>query len=394
MVRWSRPRESNGGATGEEATENRRVPSAQFASRLSRPQPLSRLHGLPTRNIGFKLLPKFSQHAGCIESLAIRTTPVNQPIMSNYSRRTFFGRAAAVAGLATISSPIWPGRAAEAKAPSMKYAICNELFEGWPFEKVFAFSAECGYTGIEVAPFTVSNYVTDVSAARRREIRRQAETAGTPICALHWLLARTEGFHLTTSDRGMRRRTTEYFKELARFCADLGGNRMILGSPQQRNLQPDVSPEQAVAHAAEVLEGVLPVLAETGVTIGLEPLAPKETTFMMTAAEAVTLMNRIGSPHIRMMLDCKAAITEADPIPVLIRRHRDHMVHFHANDPNLQGPGFGDLDFVPIMNALADIEFDDWVSLEVFDYSPGVERLARESIDHMKATLRQATIRS
>ena len=311
--------------------------------------------------------------------------------MTNYSRRTFLGQAATVAGLATISRPMWPARAAdEVKVPALRYAICNELFEGWPFENVFAFSAECGYTGIEVAPFTVSNYVTDVSAARRREIRRQAENAGTPICALHWLLARTEGFHLTTADGAVRRRTTDYFKELARFCADLGGNVMILGSPQQRNLQPGVTPEQAITHATEVLEGVLPVLAETGVTIGLEPLAPKETNFMTTAAEAVTVMDRIGSPHVRMMLDCKAAITEAEPIPGLIRWHRDHMVHFHANDPNLQGPGFGDLDFVPIMQALADIPFEHWVSVEVFDYTPGVERLARESIDHMKASLRKA----
>jgi sugar phosphate isomerase/epimerase len=316
--------------------------------------------------------------------------------MINYSRRTFLGRAASVAGLATISSPMWtsPAAAETAKAPSLKYAICNELFEDWPFEKAFAFSAECGYTGIEVAPFTVSNYVTDVSAARRREIRRQAESAGTPICALHWLLARTEGFHLTTADRAVRRRTTEYFKELARFCADLGGDMMILGSPQQRNLQPGVTPEQAITHATEVLEGVLPVLAETGVTIALEPLAPNETTFMTTAAEAITVMNRIDSPRIRMMLDCKAAITEADPIPDLIRRHRVHMVHFHANDPNLQGPGFGDLDFVPIMAALADIRFQHWVSVEVFDYSPGAERLARESIDHMKACLRKAMAKS
>jgi sugar phosphate isomerase/epimerase len=124
------------------------------------------------------------------------------------------------------------------------------------------------------------------------------------------------------------------------------------------------------------------------VTIGLEPLAPNETTFMSTAAETVGVMKRIDSPRCRMILDCKAAITEADSIPDLIRRHRREMIHFHANDPNLQGPGFGDLDFVPIMGALLDIRFGGWVSVEVFDYSPGVERLARESIKHMQTTVR------
>jgi sugar phosphate isomerase/epimerase len=313
--------------------------------------------------------------------------------MTHYSRRSFLRRAAMMASLAAISRPVWMPQSGMAQSPlqvALKYAICNELFEGWPFAEAFAFSAECGYTGIEVAPFTLSNYVTDISAAKRREIRRQAESAGTPICALHWLLARTEGFHLTTADPAVRKRTAEYFKELARFCADLGGTIMILGSPKQRNLEPGVTVEKAIDHTYGILTDVLPVLEETGVIIGLEPLSPKETNFMTTAAETVTVMNRVNSPYVRMMLDCKAAITEVDSIPALIHRHHKHMVHFHANDPNLQGPGFGDLDFVPIMKALADIAFSDWVSVEVFDYSPGVKRLARESIEHMKASLRSA----
>ena len=63
--------------------------------------------------------------------------------------------------------------------------------------------------------------------------------------------------------------------------------------------------------------------------------------------------------------------TESIPIPELLHRYRKLLVHFHANDPNRQGPGFGKLDFVPIMQALADINYRGWVSVEVFDYSPG-----------------------
>jgi hypothetical protein len=71
-------------------------------------------------------------------------------------------------------------------------------------------------------------------------------------------------------------------------------------------------------------------------------------------------------------------------IPGLIHKYRKLLVHFHVNDPNLQGPGFGKLDFVPIMKALCAVDYRGWVSVEVFDYAPGPERLARESIKYLR----------
>jgi sugar phosphate isomerase/epimerase len=140
-----------------------------------------------------------------------------------------------------------------------------------------------------------------------------------------------------------------------------------------------------------VFEKVVPVLEETGTVLALEPLAPSETDFVQTAADAVKLAEMIGSSSVRLHLDCKAMSSESTPIPDLIRQYAEFMVHFHANDPNLQGPGFGELDFVPIFEALGEIDYRGWVSVEVFDYSPGVERLAQESIDYMRRCLEELT---
>ncbi len=269
----------------------------------------------------------------------------------------------------------------------MKFAICNETFQDWPFDRAFAFAAECGYSGIELAPFTVSNYVTDISSEKRAEIRKQARAAGLEIVGLHWLLAKTEGFYLTAPDAEVQSKTAAYFGELARFCADLGGQVLVLGSPDQRNLLPGVNRSEAMKYAADVLRAAAGVLEETGVVLAVEPLGPEWTDFLRNAEEGAELVRMVDSPQVRLHLDCKAMSSESTPMPELIRGHREILAHFHANDPNGQGPGFGELDFAPVLRTLREIEYDGWVSVEVFDYEPGIERLVRESIESMQACL-------
>jgi sugar phosphate isomerase/epimerase len=269
----------------------------------------------------------------------------------------------------------------------MKFAICNETFLDWPFDRAFALAAECGYTGIEIAPFTLHTDARQITPSQRDEVRRLAAANDLEVVGLHWLLAKTEGFHLTSPDSEVRRRTSAYLQDLVRLCGDLGGSRMIFGSPQQRNVLPGVTPQQAFDYAAAVVGECLGVLEQTGVTLCLEPLAPAEGNFLKTAADAVRLIEKVGHPQCRLILDCKAMSSEAVPIPELVRRHARLLAHFHANDPNKQGPGFGELDFEPIFAALGEIDYRGWVSVEVFDYTPGVERLARESIDYMRETL-------
>lgn len=305
--------------------------------------------------------------------------------MSRYTRRDFLKSAAA--GSTLIAASRWTSAAPADNTAGMKFAICNETFENWPFDKAFALAAECGYTGLEIAPFTISNYVTDIGAQQRAEIRRLAQRNGLSILGLHWLLAKTEGLHLTSPDAEVRRKTAEYLGELARFCADLGGNLLVFGSPKQRSLLPGVSRQQGMKYAADVFCESMPAMEKTGVMLVLEPLAGGATSFLTTAAEGVELAKMVDSPHCKLHLDCNAMSAESEPIPDLIRKWKDWMVHFHANDPNRKGPGFGDLDFVPIFKALRDVGYQGWVSVEVFDYSPGPERLARESIQYMRKCL-------
>ncbi len=266
----------------------------------------------------------------------------------------------------------------------MRYAICNETFDGWDHAKVCNLVADLGYKGLEIAPFTLAPLISDVPAEQRRTLRKQAEDAGLTIIGLHWLLAKTEGMHLTAADEAIRKKTADYLVELAKCTQDLGGDLIVFGSPGQRRIPEGHTLEDATNFAVDTLEKALPEIADAKVRFCLEPLSPPEADFINTCAQGMEIINRINHPNLVLHLDVKAMSTEEASAPELIRKHAQYIGHFHANDPNLRGPGFGDEDFVPIFQALKDVNYEGWVSVEVFDYKPDPETIARESIRYME----------
>jgi sugar phosphate isomerase/epimerase len=269
----------------------------------------------------------------------------------------------------------------------MRFAICNETFQDWTFEEQCRRSAELGYLGLEIAPFTLAPRVSQVTAAQRADLVATARRYGLQIIGLHWLLAGTSGLYLTSPDRAVIGATIDYFRQLIDLCHDLGGEFLVLGSPKQRNLLPGIDHATAETLAADLLREIVPDLEAAGVTLAVEPLGPEEGDFLNTAASAVALIQRIDSPTVRLHLDVKAMSTENLTYADLIHRYHRWLHHFHANDPNRRGPGMGEVDFVPIMTALRDVDYSGWISVEVFDYSPGPDALASQSLQYLQATM-------
>lgn len=270
----------------------------------------------------------------------------------------------------------------------MKFAICHELYENLDWAAQCRLIADAGYGGIEVAPFTISTDLAAVPSSVFASMRTEAVGNGLEIVGIHWMLAKTTGLYLTSPDPAIRRKTTEYLRLLARVCGQLGGTVMVFGSPQQRNLLPGVTPEQAMEYAVEVFQAACPAFASEGVVLCLEPLTKKETDFINTCAEAMDIIRRVDHPSLMLHQDVKAMLgAESDQIPDLIHRHKYFCKHFHVNDSNLLGPGMGETDFHPILKALIESRYQGWVSVEVFDYQPGAQHIAVQSIDYMRRVL-------
>ncbi|MBI5384468.1 MAG: sugar phosphate isomerase/epimerase [Verrucomicrobia bacterium] len=266
----------------------------------------------------------------------------------------------------------------------MKFGICNEIFQNWKLEDAMAFAKKTGYDAIEIAPFTLAKYVTDIPPAERQRIRDAAARVGIAISGIHWVLVQAEGMYLNHPDAATRQRTARYFCDLVDFCADLGGRIIVVGSPKQRNVMDGVSFQQAWDWATATFREAVKLAEQRGITICFEPLAPVETNFINTATDAIRFVQQLQSPNFKIILDVKAMCSESKPIPQIIRESWPHFGYVHANDVNMKGPGFGDVDFKPIAAALKDVGYDGTVSVEVFKFEEGAEVIASKSLEYLK----------
>ena len=248
---------------------------------------------------------------------------------------------------------------------TFKTAICNETYQGWSLEDTCKDVKAAGYDGLEIAPFTLKDDPRELTPKEAKAIGDQVRDHGLDVVGLHWLLVKPEGLHLTTPDDEVRGQTVAFAQHLAHLCAAMGGAVMVWGSPKQRDVLPGETYEAAFDRAVQAFREVCMVAGHHGVHLALEPLGPSETNFLTTAAETIR-------PN--------------DVRDGVIRASKKYTVHFHANDPNLRGPGTGEVAFEPIFDALRETNYQRYVSVEVFDYEPDAPTIARDSLAYMRKT--------
>lgn len=266
-----------------------------------------------------------------------------------------------------------------------RHAICNEAFKDWDFREACETIRKAGYTGLEIAPFTLAEDPATVTSKQREEYRRIMAEEGLTFAGLHWLMVSPKGLHVTTPDDTLRARSWKHIHDLIDLCADLGPDGvMVFGSPQQRASTQGMSRAEATRRFAGGLAQVAPHAQERGVTILVEALPVGQCDVVQTLDEAVEIVREIGSPAIQTMFDTHNAVDEIDSHAALVERHFPLIRHVHVNEMDGRHPGQGDYDFKPVLAALKRLNYKGWVSLEAFDFTPGAERIANESILYLE----------
>jgi sugar phosphate isomerase/epimerase len=276
----------------------------------------------------------------------------------------------------------------------MKIALCNEVLQPLPFEQQCRVAAALGYDGLEVAPFTLADDPMALSDAQAGVFRRMAEDSGLEISGLHWLLVAPAGLSIVSADAALRGRTVAVMERLVELCALMGGRYLVHGSPKQRSVPVGESAAAARTRAVECLAAAARRAEDCAVTYCLEPLSTRETDFINTVAQAVEMVEQIGSPALRTMIDCSAAgQVESDTVTALMSRWMPtgHIAHVQVNDPNRRGPGQGEMAFAPILATLqrlqAQGQYSGIIAVEPFDYVPDGIGSAARAIGYLSGIL-------
>src|ERR1039458_5034137 len=249
----------------------------------------------------------------------------------------------------------------------LRHAICNEVFENWTFADACRAIRKAGYSGIEIAPFTLAEDPATLTPAGCRECRDIMASEGLQFVGLHWLMVSSKGLHVTTPDADLR-----------------PDGILVFGSPKQRGTTGGLSRADATRHFVEGLAAVAPHAGQRGVTILMEALPLGQCDVVTSLDEAAALVRQIGHPAVRTMFDCHNAIDETEPHAALVERYYDLIRHIHVNELDGRHPGTGSYDFKPLFDVLRRREYGGWISLEAFDFAPGAETIARESLRHLE----------
>jgi D-psicose/D-tagatose/L-ribulose 3-epimerase len=214
-----------------------------------------------------------------------------------------------------------------------------------------------GYAGVEVPIFDLDLAKWKVWAQRLDDIGLE-RTANTVIAPEHNPLS---------ADRAIREAAYEHMQAVVDCCATVGSS--ILCGPHQVALgvftgrgATDDEWKRSVEHLRRVAE----YAAGSGVVLAEEVVNRFELYHLNTLDQGIRLVDEVGHPNCRLHLDTfHAHIEEKNPAEA-IRRAGDRIAHVHISENDRGVPGTGSVAWDATFDALLDIGYDGWLTVEAF----------------------------
>jgi D-psicose/D-tagatose/L-ribulose 3-epimerase len=178
------------------------------------------------------------------------------------------------------------------------------------------------------------------------------------------------GLSLISDDGDVRRKTRAHMQDVVKAAAEAGAT-VVAGPlyspvgylPGRRRTADEWK------WAVEGHQSLGDTLARHGVTLAIEPLNRFETFFLNTAADAAKLSGEINHPNVGVLFDTFHANIEEKDIGAGYRTVGKHLKHVHTCENDRGIPGSGHVEWTSVFQALRDVRYDGWLTIESFGFA-------------------------
>lgn len=212
-----------------------------------------------------------------------------------------------------------------------------------------------GYNGVEVAG--CPEYFGE--AAKIRRALEAEDIVASSICSM---LAE---FDIAHPDKATRQKGIDHAMRTVDFAAGMDCPTVILTPTQHGKYVPLAPLEEELEISAESMTLVADYAARLGIKLAIEAWDRFDTYLITTLAKAKAFAKRINRPNVGVMLDTFHMNIEEKDMAGAVYEAGEILYHFHVGDSNRAAPGMGHIDFVPIMQALKDIGYSGYVTMEL-----------------------------
>ena len=247
----------------------------------------------------------------------------------------------------------------------MKLAVSNIAWANDNTEAFLEFISSMGCHGVELAINKIWNEPISANGDQINQLRKSLDKFNIEMIGFHSLLYTRPDLKFFPDVNNFRE-TCEYIRLLAKLCQQLGGSRLVLGSPRNREIV-EIDYEQAWGIAVKEYRRLSEELFNYNVKLLFEPLSPKDTNFGSSLNEVIELASTINHSNFGLVVDAGVTAMSSEDQKTFAVMPINHLGHFHVNDPGLKPPGSNNDDqcHISFSENLKKVRYNDYISIEM-----------------------------
>lgn len=252
----------------------------------------------------------------------------------------------------------------------------------YPLEETIKRIARIGYDGIEIGAAAPHAYPDYLNKERRQEIKKILEDNGIELSSMLPAPGGGPGFNVASPLPEERKTAIEQYKQVVELCSELGGKTIVYVAGWQIFGTERV---QAWEWSRDALSEIAETAADHSVTIAVEP-TPTDSNLIESCDDAIELMQQASSPNVKLMFDTAHALYRNEVSTDYVHRMGPNLHHIHLSDEDRLPPGAGRCDFVGLVEALKEVGYKGYLTMEIGFNRRDVEpdQIARQAYEYMK----------